>query len=182
MSRPWDNPENREKRRAILQKAELEINLVEKEMNEWRLYKKDTPQSVEAESRNNTISDILCKTPTRYSPISDINIGSPSSGAVLKRLKEVEELRKSENKPHRKEIERLEGLIDKLQQDRKNDFKYEILQQSYNELSKELAKKNKEIVELKNLLKHCQKNSKPVQRSNSRRLEKDRRLQSAGYV
>jgi hypothetical protein len=156
MSKPWETPENREKRRAILRKAEFEVNLAERELKEWKSHKRDSPSITDTSYRTN-LTENTCKTPTKTTD-SDIGDSSPTTlKTIEKRLKDLEEVRQTENEKHRKEIERLENMIDKLQESRKIEPKFEVLQRAYLEKNNEVERKNREILELNNRLKYLEK-------------------------
>ena len=147
MERNWDKQQEREKRRAILQKAEFEINIAEREVHEWKIHRKESPNALGPviENKTHTLSDILSITPKDYSIAPDISNTYELMG-IEHRIKDLEDLRRAESENHRKEIERLEQLIDNMQQNRK-------INQSGNDLDKLLAKKDREICELKQKLK-----------------------------
>ena len=121
------------------------------------MHKRESPKSYEIQNRSNTISDIF-KSPHQYSPIPEIP--SPKLQNIEKRIKDLEELRFYENEKHRKEIERLENMIDKMQQNRKNDPKVEILQKAFDQQCKQLNDKDNEILALKGKIKLEEKKKK----------------------
>ncbi|OMJ79595.1 hypothetical protein SteCoe_20365 [Stentor coeruleus] len=174
MDKQWGDLTEKEKRREILRKAELEINLAEREVKEWKIYRRESPKPYEAdqksnetEPRSNTISDILCRTPTCYSPINDPGSESPKLKYIEKRLKDLEDLRSYENEKHRKDTERLESLIDKMQQTRKSESKTDELQDLLLEKTRELERKTREISELKSRLNSESKKTHTIPRSTS---------------
>lgn len=174
MAKQWDVLTEKEKRREILRKAELEINLAEREVKEWKMHRRESPKpfeaeqkSYETEARSNTTSDILSRTPTRFSPINDPGSASPKLKYIEKRLKDLEDLRTYENEKHRKEIERLESLIDKMQQTRKSEPKTEHLQDLLDEKTRELDRKTREIFELKSRLSSEAKKKPSIPRCTS---------------
>ena len=118
------------------------------------MHKRESPSVIENESRSHTISDILSRTPNRFSPIIDTFTNSPNLKEIEKRIRDLEDIRQIENEKHRNEIERLESMIDKMQQNRKNDPKIDILQQAYDQKAKELSLKNQEIIELRGKIKN----------------------------
>jgi hypothetical protein len=154
MAKIWENPNDREKRRAILRKAELEINLAEREVQEWKLHRRESPKCLDINNKSQNLSEILSKTPNNYSPALEFAPVSPSITSIEKRIKDMEIIRQTENDKHRKEIERLEAMIDKMQNSRKNDQKVEFLQQAFEEKSREVLIKNKEISELRTKIKN----------------------------
>ena len=147
MARNLDRQEEREKRRAILRKAEFEINIAEREVNEWKMHRRESPHTLGPvlENRTRTLSDILCSTPKDYGIAPDISNTYELAG-LEGRIRDLEEIRKMESEKHRKEIERLEQLIDNIQDTRRNN-------QDRSGLEKALAKKDKEICELKEKVK-----------------------------
>ncbi|OMJ87652.1 hypothetical protein SteCoe_10578 [Stentor coeruleus] len=174
MAKQLGDLSEKEKRREILRKAELEINLAEREVKEWKMHRRESPKpykaeqkSYETEPRSNTTSDILCRTPTRYSPINDPSSASPKLKYIEKRLKDLEDLRSYENEKHRKEIERLESLIDKMQQARQSEPKTDQLQNLLLEKTRELDRKTQEISELKSRLISESKKKQNVPRCTS---------------
>jgi len=149
MSKYRDDPDEKEKRRAVLRKAEFEINLAERELKEWKMHKKDSPSISEISNHTHFLTELSPSTPTRVSTYHDLTISPSNLRAIEKRLKDLEEVRQIENEQHRKEIERLENMIDKMQDSRKIEPKFEVLQRAYQEKANELERKNRELIELK---------------------------------
>lgn len=149
MSKFRETPEELEKRRAVLRKAEFEINLAERELKEWKMHKKDSPSISEISSRTHILTELTPKTPTRNSTPQDFSCSPSNLRTIEKRLRDLEEIRQVENEKHRKEIERLENMIDKMQDSRKIEPKFEVLQRAYQEKTNELERKNRELIELK---------------------------------
>lgn len=163
MASRWDKEDEREKRKAILKKAEFEINLAEREVQEWKMHKRESPRCPEIINKTHTLSDILAYTPHSYSPIP-----SPDLMNLERRIRDLEEIRKEEKEKHRIEVERLEKLIDKMQQSRRSEQKQENLQGKYEAKSRELLEKNKEIAELRGKAqKELKKPKTPAVRSSS---------------
>lgn len=149
MSKFREAPEDVEKRRAVLRKAEFEINLAERELKEWKMHKKDSPSISEISSRTHILAELTPKTPPRNSTPQDFTFSPSSLKTIEKRLRDLEEVRQVENEKHRREIERLENMIDKMQDSRKIEPKFEVLQRAYQEKTNELERKNRELMELK---------------------------------
>ena len=155
MSKFLETPDDKEKRKAILRKAEFEVNLAERELKEWKVYRRDSPGVSDISYRTN-VTENTCKTPTRRTDSEGITT-SPNLTIIEKRLKDLEEVRQIENEKHRQEIDRLESMIDKLQDSRKFEPKFEVLQRAYTEKNNEVERKNREISELQSRLKYLEK-------------------------